>query len=181
MHSIEELAGLIRDVPDFPMEGVIFKDITTLLTHPGALADVTEHLLEACRDFRYDSIAAIESRGFIFGSLMAARQDMPLVLIRKPGKLPAETISQEYTLEYGSGTIEMHRDALPGGSKVLIVDDLLATGGSAMAAANLLSRAGHAVSGAAFIIDLAFLGGGKRLTESGVDYVSLIRIDGDDN
>jgi adenine phosphoribosyltransferase len=181
MHSIEELEKKIRNVNDFPIQGVVFKDITTLLTHPGALSDSVHHLREACERFDYDSVAAIESRGFIFGSLLAAREDLPLVLIRKPGKLPAETISQEYSLEYGTNTVEMHRDALPLGSRVLIVDDLIATGGSAMAAAELIRRAGYEVAGAAFLIDLVFLRGGEKLREGGIDYVSLIQVDGEDN
>ncbi len=176
MHSIEELNDQIRNIPDFPIEGVIFKDITTLLTHPGALSDAVAHLEKACDIFEYDAIAAIESRGFIFGSVMAANHDLPLVLIRKPGKLPAETVSEEYSLEYGTNTVEMHRNSLPSGSRVLIVDDLIATGGSAMAAASLLRRDGCTVAGAAFIVDLLFLGGGKILMENGIQYVKLIEV-----
>lgn len=176
MHSIEELERQIRNVPDFPIEGVVFKDITTLLTHPGSLRDTADHLLSASGRFDYDAVAAIESRGFIFGSLMAAEDDLPLVLVRKPGKLPAETISREYSLEYGTNTVEMHRDALPEGGRVLIVDDLIATGGSALAAAHLIREAGCTVAGAAFVIDLKFLGGGERLRREGVDYTALIEV-----
>ncbi len=176
MHSIEELEKQIRNVPDFPIEGVVFKDITTLLTHPGSLRDAAHHLEEACSAFEYDAVAAIESRGFIFGALIAADRDLPMVLIRKPGKLPAETISREYSLEYGTNTVEMHRNALPKGSRVLIVDDLIATGGSALAAADLLRRDGCTVAGAAFVIDLSFLGGGEKLRSSGVDFVALIEV-----
>jgi adenine phosphoribosyltransferase len=155
---------------------VVFKDITTLLTHPGSLRDTVSHLEEACSGFQFDAIAAIESRGFIFGALLAANRDLPLVLVRKPGKLPAETLSREYSLEYGTNTVEMHRNALPEGSRVLIVDDLIATGGSALAAADLLRRDGCHVAGAAFVIDLKFLGGGERLAADGVDYVGLIEV-----
>jgi len=177
MLSIEELKNHIRNIPDFPIEGVIFKDITTLLTHPGALSDAVRHLEKACSCFEYDAIAAIESRGFVFGSVMAANQDIPLVLIRKPGKLPGDTVSEEYSLEYGTNVIEMHKNSLPTGSRVLIVDDLIATGGSAMAAAILLRRDGCAVAGAAFVVDLSFLGGGSKLKENGIPYVKLIEVE----
>jgi len=176
MLSLEELESHIRNIPDFPIKGVIFKDITTLLTHPGALNDAVEHLKRACEVFEYDAVAAIESRGFIFGSVLAAKLDLPLVLIRKPGKLPGETVSEEYSLEYGTNTVEMHRDSLPSGSRVLIVDDLIATGGSAMAAVNLLRRDGCTVAGAAFVVDLSFLGGSDRLSENGIACASLIEV-----
>lgn len=176
MHSIDELRRQIRDVPDFPIEGVVFKDITTLLAHPGSLRDTAEHMKEACSRFEYDAVAAIESRGFIFGAILASMLDLPMVLIRKPGKLPAETHRREYTLEYGTNVVEMHRNSLPDGSRVLIVDDLVATGGSALAAAELLRADGCSVAGAAFVIDLEFLGGGGRLREEGIEYVSLIDV-----
>ncbi len=177
MLTVEELNEHIRNISGFPIEGVVFKDITTLLTHPGALNDTVRHLEKACEKFDYDAIAAIESRGFIFGSVMAAIKGLPLVLIRKPGKLPGDTISEEYTLEYGTNTVEMHRNSLPAGSRVLIVDDLIATGGSAMAAVSLLRRDACTVAGAAFVVDLEFLGGGSRLRENGIPYVKLIEVD----
>ncbi len=177
MLSVEELGDHIRNIPDFPIEGVIFKDITTLLTHPGALNDTVRHLEKACEGFEYDAIAAIESRGFIFGSVMAAKKDLPLVLIRKPGKLPGCTVSEEYSLEYGTNTVEMHKNSLPAGSRVLIVDDLIATGGSAMAAVSLLRRDSCIVAGAAFVVDLLFLGGGNKLRKNGISYVKLIEVD----
>lgn len=177
MLTVEELNERIRNISDFPIEGVVFKDITTLLTHPGALRDTVEHLVRACEKFDFDAIAAIESRGFIFGSVMAAIKGLPLVLIRKPGKLPGDTISQEYSLEYGTNTVEMHRNSLPAGSRVLIVDDLIATGGSAMAAVSLLRRDACIVAGAAFVVDITFLGGGSRLSENGIPYVKLIEVD----
>ncbi len=177
MLTIEELGDHIRDIPDFPIEGVVFKDITTLLTHPGALNDTVKHLEKASEGFEYDAIAAIESRGFIFGSVMAAKQDLPLVLIRKPGKLPGEIVSEEYSLEYGTNTVEMHKSSLPAGTRVLIVDDLIATGGSAMAAVSLLRRDACTVAGAAFVVDLSFLGGGSKLKENGISYVKLIEVD----
>ncbi len=177
MYDIEELEKQIRNVPGFPVEGVVFKDITTLLSNPGSLGDTVAHLLKACEDFDYDSIAAIESRGFIFGAVMAVEKNVPLALVRKPGKLPAETVSREYTLEYGTATVELHRDALPSGSRVLIVDDLIATGGSATAASRLVREIGCTVAGAAFVMDLTFLGGGDRLRKEGFDYVALMRVD----
>lgn len=176
MLSINEISELIRTIPDFPIPGVNFKDITTILTHPGALSETVKHLEKACEEFEYDAIAAIESRGFIFGSVLAAEKNLPLVLIRKPGKLPGDMISEEYLLEYGSNTLEMHSNSLPAGSRVLIVDDLLATGGSAIAAATLIRRDGNNVAGAAFAIDLEFLGGGKKLREAGIPFAALISI-----
>ncbi len=176
MLSITEISKLIRTIPDFPIPGVNFKDITTILTHSGALNETVKHLEKACEEFEYDAIAAIESRGFIFGSVIAAEKNLPLVLIRKPGKLPGDMISEEYSLEYGSNTLEMHSNSLPEGSRVLIVDDLLATGGSAIAAATLIRRDGNSVAGAAFVIDLEFLGGGKKLKEAGISFAALISI-----
>lgn len=177
MHSIEELKELLRDVPNFPIEGVMFKDITTLLTHPGALIDTVNYMQSAVSSIRYDAVAVIESRGFIFGSVIAALEDKPLILIRKPGKLPADTISEEYTLEYGSNTIEMHRNSVPKGSRILIVDDLIATGGSAQAAASLLGKDGCIVAGAVFVIDLPFLGGMEKLRKDGIIGFALIEVD----
>jgi len=175
MLTANEIGALIRTVPDFPIPGVMFKDITTILTHPGALEDTVAHLEELTRRFDYGAVAAIESRGFVFGSVLAARKGIPLVLIRKPGKLPAEVISREYSLEYGTGTIQMHRHSLPAGTRVLIVDDLVATGGSASAAADLLAMDGCEVVGAAFVIDLGFLGGSAMLEEKGLQVESLLR------
>jgi adenine phosphoribosyltransferase len=177
MLTVAEIESLIRSVPDFPIPGVNFKDITTILTHPGALADTVDHLVSICEEFDYNAVAAIESRGFVFGSLMAAKMKLPLILIRKPGKLPAETISEEYSLEYGSNVLEMHSNSLKEKHDVLVVDDLLATGGSALAAVSLLKRDGNEVAGAAFVIDLEFLGGGRRLREAQIPVRALIRVD----
>ncbi|MCK5787313.1 MAG: adenine phosphoribosyltransferase [Candidatus Sabulitectum sp.] len=177
MHSIDEIADLFRNVPDFPKEGILFKDVTTVLTHPGALGDSVTHLLRLLDDINFDAVAAVESRGFMFGGIVADRLNIPLVLIRKPGKLPADVISEDYTLEYGTNTIEMHRDSLAKGSKVLIIDDLVATGGTALAAAELIRRDGSLPVAAAFLMDLRFLGGAGRLEDSGVPVRSLIKID----
>ena len=176
MLSVERIAALFRDVKDFPKEGVIFKDITTVLTHPGALGDSVTHLLEMLEDIEFDSVAAVESRGFVFGGIIADRLSIPLVLIRKPGKLPADVLSEDYTLEYGSNTVEMHRNSLPAGSRVLIVDDLVATGGTVIATAKLIRRDGSVPAAAAFLMDLRFLGGAERIEEAGIPVRSLIKL-----
>jgi adenine phosphoribosyltransferase len=176
MLGVDDLERLIRNVRDFPIEGVVFKDITTLLTHPGALASSVSMLENEVSDLEFDAIASIESRGFVFGSVLAARHGLPLVLIRKPGKLPADTHSMDYALEYGTNTVEMHRDSLSGGSRVLIVDDLIATGGSALASAKLIELDGAVVAGTAFVINLEFLGGRQRLADAGYKVRYLIDI-----
>jgi len=176
MLSVDQIAGLFRDVRDFPKEGIIFKDVTTVLTHPGALGDSVTHLLDLLHDIEFDSVAAIESRGFMFGGIIADRLGIPLVLIRKPGKLPADVISEDYTLEYGTNTVEMHRNSLAEGSKVLIIDDLVATGGTALATAELIKRDGSKPAAAAFLMDLRFLGGAERLEKAGIPVRSLIRL-----
>lgn len=176
MHTVEELAGLIRNVPDFPIPGIQFKDITTLLTHPGALSDSVSRLEAIMGSLQFDAVAAIESRGFVFGAVLAARRGIPLILVRKPGKLPARTLRKEYTLEYGSGAMEMHADAVPRGSRVLVVDDLVATGGSAAAAAELIRADGSVPVAAAFIVDLHTLGGSSRLREGGLPVYALLQI-----
>ncbi|MBN1434402.1 adenine phosphoribosyltransferase [Candidatus Fermentibacterales bacterium] len=173
-----DLEALIRDVPGFPREGVVFKDITTLLTHGGALTRAVELMEREARDIEYDAIASIESRGFVFGGAMAVRAGLPLVLIRKQGKLPADTIGIDYSLEYGTARVEMHRGSLGPGARVLIVDDLLATGGSALAAAGLLQRDGCRAAGALFLISLEFLGGRSRLEQSGLPTRFVIGVDG---
>lgn len=177
MLSVDEIAALFRDVKDFPQEGVIFKDITTVLTHPGALGASVTHLMGILEDIHFEAVAAVESRGFMFGGIIADRMDIPLVLVRKPGKLPADVISEDYTLEYGSNTVEMHRNSLPGGTRVLIVDDLIATGGTVLATAELIRRDGCIPAAAAFIMDLRFLGGSERVREAGIPVRSLIEID----
>ena len=177
MLKIGEIEELVRDVPDFPKKGVMFKDITTVLVKAGALGDTVGHMQSALSDVEYDAVAAIESRGFIFGAVLADREDLPLVLIRKPGKLPADTISEDYELEYGSNTVEMHRGSLPEGSRVLLVDDLVATGGSMTAAASLVRRDGCSVAAAVSLINLEFLGGGRRIGDSDVEYRYLINVE----
>jgi adenine phosphoribosyltransferase len=177
MHSVSDIAGFFRDVPDFPQEGIVFKDVTTVLTKPGALGDSVTHLLKMLDDIEFDSVAAVESRGFMFGGIVADRLGIPLVLIRKPGKLPAEVLSEDYTLEYGTNTVEMHRNSLPEGSRVLIIDDLVATGGTVLASAALIMRDGSIPVAAAFLMDLKFLGGAEKIENSGIKVRSLIQID----
>jgi adenine phosphoribosyltransferase len=168
-----DLAKLVRDVPDFPISGILFRDITPLLQDATALRQAVDQLAEHYVGRRVDLVAAIESRGFIFGAPLAYQLHTGFVPIRKPGKLPAETVSIEYSLEYGTNTLEMHRDAIRPGQRVLVVDDLLATGGSARAAAQLIEGQGGVVVGAAFLVELAFLRGVEKL--QGYEVYSLLR------
>ncbi len=153
----------IRDLPDWPKPGIIFRDITTLLSEPHGLKLAVDAMADAVSDLDFDTIVAVESRGFIFGTAMAYKLGKGFVPVRKPGKLPAETISQSYQLEYGEDTIEMHRDAVGPGSKVLVVDDLIATGGSARATAELIKQLGAQVAGFVFLIELTFINGREKL------------------
>jgi adenine phosphoribosyltransferase len=158
-----DLKTFIRDVPDFPKKGIVFKDITTLLINADAFRETIRLLCEPHREQKPDVIVGIESRGFILGSAMAYELGVPFVPARKPGKLPAETVREEYTLEYGKDAIEIHRDAIRKGMRVLIVDDLLATGGTAAATVRLVRNLGGLVIGTAFLIELVFLNGRNLL------------------
>ena len=160
---MDTLKQLIRDVPDFPKPGILFKDITTLLRDADGLRSAVDCLAEPYRDERIDQVVGIESRGFILGAAIADRLGTGFVPVRKPGKLPAETVSASYALEYGTDTLEMHRDALSPGHRVLIVDDLLATGGTARATVSLVRECGAEVVGLAFLIELAALNGRAQL------------------
>jgi adenine phosphoribosyltransferase len=160
-----DLKSLIRAIPDFPREGILFRDITTLLQDPEGLNYVIDQLAEVYADQSIDYVAGIESRGFIFGTPLACRLSAGFVPIRKPGKLPAAVHFMEYELEYGTDRLEVHRDAFKPGSRVLMVDDLLATGGTAAAAAHLVGKAGARLVGFAFIIELADLGGRSKLPD----------------
>jgi adenine phosphoribosyltransferase len=168
-----DLAKTIRDIPDWPMKGVLFKDITTLLKDPAAFHDAVDRLAAPYAGQKIDLVAAIESRGFIFAGPLAYRLGAGFVPIRKPKKLPAPTISASYTLEYGENVLELHKDAVRPGQRVLLVDDLLATGGSARAAAGLIEQLGGKVVGMAFLIDLTFLKGIEQL--KGYEVFSVIR------
>ncbi len=158
-----DLRKYIREVPDFPKKGIGFKDVTTLLAHAKAFRAVIERMAREVRGLRFDSVAVIESRGFAFGTALAYKLRKGAILIRKPNKLPAKKIRQGYALEYGRDSLEMHRDAVKKGQGVLVVDDLLATGGTALAAAKLVERLGGRVAGLAFVVELDFLGGRRKL------------------
>ncbi len=158
-----DLTAYIRDVPDFPKPGIVFKDITPLLKDPGALEAAVQALAEPYRDANLASVAAIESRGFIFAAAVAVELGCGFVPLRKPNKLPAETASAAYELEYGADTIEVHVDAIRPGDRVAIIDDVIATGGTAAAAVELVETLGGNLLGISFLIDLAFLGGTAKL------------------
>ncbi len=173
-----DLKALVRTIPDFPKPGIQFRDITTLLLDRAGLARAVE-AMAATVDGPVDLVAAIEARGFAIGGALAVKLDAGLLLIRKDGKLPGATIAEDYALEYGSDRLAMHVDACAPGARVLIVDDLLATGGTALAAARLVRRAGAELVGARFVIDLPELGGSRRLGEAGVEARSLFAFEGD--
>jgi adenine phosphoribosyltransferase len=170
-------ATLIRDIPDFPKPGIVFKDITPVLQDPRAFREVVERMTAECREWNPSVIAGIESRGFIFGAPIALALDLPFVLVRKIGKLPADTLKEEYSLEYGTNTVEMHRDAVAQGDRVAIVDDLLATGGTAAAAARLVEALGGKPVGYSFLVELSFLAGRAILGD--VPVSALIDVTGD--
>lgn len=159
-----DLKSVIRDVPDFPKKGIIFKDITTLLNKGEYLKAAIDNTINQFKNEKIDYIVGIESRGFIFGTAIAYQMGIGFVPIRKKGKLPAKTIEETYNLEYGTDTICIHEDAFPKGSKVLLVDDLLATGGTAAASAKLLKKVEADLVGISFVIELGFLKGKEKLT-----------------
>ena len=167
------LSSLIRDVPNFPKPGILFRDITPLLADPKAFHIVLDLLAEQFVGDHVDAVVGIESRGFIFGGALAARLNASFVPVRKPGKLPYRVDRVSYSLEYGESELEMHRDSLPEGSSVIVMDDLLATGGTAFAAAELVHRQGAYVAGYAFVIELESLSGKDRLLPTPV--FSLLR------
>jgi len=169
----QELLSKIRNVPNFPRQGIVFRDITTLLKDPKALRKVVDTFYEQYKDKRIDKVVCVESRGFIFGAALAYRLEAGFVPIRKTGKLPARTLREEYTLEYGIDAIEVHADAISRGERVLVHDDLLATGGTVQAACRLLERLGSTISGVCFLIELSFLDGRSSL--SGYDIFSILR------
>ena len=170
--TLTEIKALIRDVPDFPKPGIVFKDITPLLSRPEALGATVEHLAARVEDLNVDGILAIEARGFIFGAALAQKLSLPMHLVRKQGKLPREAISVGYELEYGLSHLEIHTDVVERGGRYLIVDDLLATGGTAAAVAKLVRDANGIVAACAVVVELEFLDGRKAL--DGCPVVSLI-------
>ena len=174
----DDLKALIRTIPDFPKPGIQFRDITTLLLDAAGFAAAIERLAFRIEE-KPDLIAGIEARGFIVAAALAQRLGAGLLLIRKDGKLPGETIAEDYALEYGSDRLAMHVDACAQGARVHLADDLIATGGSALAAARLIRRTGAKVTGASFIVDLPDLGGATRLAAEGIPVHALIEFEGD--
>ena len=173
MNGTQIVKERIRSINDFPIKGIIFRDITTAIKDKDALKAMIDFLTDKFKNQGIDYIAAVESRGFIFGSALAANIGAGCILIRKPGKLPAETISEEYSLEYGTDKLEMHKDAIEPGKNVVVIDDLLATGGTVNAACKLVTKAGGIVKAAAFIIELTDLNGRKNLPKD-IEVVSMI-------
>jgi adenine phosphoribosyltransferase len=158
-----DLAKYIRDIPDFPKPGILFKDITPLLAEPRAFEESIQLLREHYQGQRIDAISAAEARGFLFAAPLALQMQLPLVPLRKPGKLPYRTHALQYDLEYGSAELQVHTDAVTHGARVLLVDDLLATGGTMQAGCRLIEKAGGVVAGCAFLVELAFLHGREKL------------------
>lgn len=160
-----DLKSMIRDVPDFPKAGILFKDITTLIQDPAGFEATVAGMTEPFIDQRIDLVLGVESRGFIFGGAMARQLKAGFVPVRKPGKLPADTIGEEYSLEYGTNRLEIHKDAIRPGQRILLVDDLLATGGTARASANLAQKLGGVIVSLVFAVELEFLNGRSALTD----------------
>lgn len=176
--QLDLIKSSIKSIPNYPKEGIIFRDITTLLEVPAAFKATIDLIVEQYRDKGITKVLGTESRGFIFGAPVALSLGLPFELVRKPKKLPRETISQSYQLEYGQDTLEMHVDAISEGDNVLIIDDLLATGGTVEATVKLVQRLGGVVKHAAFVINLPELGGEKRLNNLGVDCYTLVNFEG---
>ena len=177
MTELDYVRSTVRQVPDFPKPGILFLDITTATKDAKAMNLMIDFLYEKFKDERIDYVAGIESRGFIFGAPLACRLNAGFVPIRKPNKLPANTIKESYSLEYGTDTIEMHADAVKEADRVLVIDDLLATGGTAVAACNLVRKVGAEVVAAAFIIELDPLKGREKIEAKGVKVVSMLNYD----
>jgi adenine phosphoribosyltransferase len=171
--NIQKLRELIRDVPDYPKKGIVFKDITTLIKKGDAFDEVMNIFFARCYGKKIDLVAAVESRGFIFGGSLADRLKVGFVPVRKFGKLPADTVEQKYDLEYGTDRLEIHKDAITPGQKVVIIDDLLATGGTIKAACKLVEKLGGEVAGILVMIELGFLNGRDKLKD--YDLFTLIR------
>ncbi len=172
------LKDYIRNIPDFPHEGIMFRDVTTLFNNPTGMRMAVDHLLHPYISQPIDRVVGLEARGFILGGAVAHQLSVGFVPVRKKGKLPAETIEQSYTLEYGEATMEIHTDAIQPGENILIVDDLLATGGTAEASIKLIERLGGKIVACAFVIDLPDLGGRKKLEAMGVEVHTLVTYSG---
>ena len=173
------LKSRIRTIPDFPKPGIQFRDITTLLKDPFGFRKLVDDLVQPFAGKRVDAVAGIEARGFIIGGAVAYQLSTGFIPVRKKDKLPWDTIGQDYELEYGTDRVEIHRDAVGEGETVLIVDDLLATGGTALATLDLLRQAGADIVGCSFVVDLPDLGGRKRLEEQGVSVLTLVEFEGE--
>ena len=177
LNNYEYVREHVRTVPDFPKKGIMFLDITTATKDKMAMQYMIDYLCEQFKDEKVDYIAGVESRGFIFGAALAYKLNAGFIPIRKPNKLPAETIKESYSLEYGTDTIEMHADALKKGDRVVVIDDLLATVGTAVAACNLVRKVGAEVVASAFIIELDPLKGREKLEKAGVKVISMLHYD----
>ena len=162
-----DLKKYIRSIPDYPKKGILFRDITTLIKDPKAFKFTNDKIIEIAKKMQFDKVAAIESRGFVFASAVSYVLNKPFILLRKKNKLPAETYSVDFTLEYGDATIEVHKDSISKGEKVLVIDDLIATGGTADAAAKLIGKSGGNVAGFVFVINLFDLPGNNLLKKKG--------------
>ena len=176
--TIDELKALVRSIPDFPIPGILFRDVTTLIGHGAGFAATVTLLAERAQAMGAEALAGIEARGFIFGAAAAAQLGLPFVPVRKPGKLPVPVLALDYALEYGTGTLEIDPDAVQEGQRVVVLDDLLATGGTALAATQLLRKAGAVVDDALFVIDLPDLGGADRLRGAGLRVTALMDFPG---
>ncbi len=173
-----DLKKYIRSIPDYPKKGILFRDITTLIKDPKAFKFTNDKIIEIAKKMQFDKVAAIESRGFIFAATVSYALNKPFILLRKKNKLPAKTYSVDFTLEYGEATIEVHRDSINSGEKILIIDDLIATGGTAEAAAKLIKISGGIVAGFIFVINLFDLPGNKLLKNKGFKTDCLIEFPG---
>ena len=174
-----DIKGLIRTIPDYPKPGIQFRDITTLLLDPAGTRSAVEQLAAPFEGGAVQKVAGVEARGFIFGLAVALQLSVGFVPLRKPGKLPGDTVGEDYELEYGTDRIELHSDAIKPGDRVLLVDDLIATGGTAVAATNLIQAVGGLVESCAFVIELPDLGGRKRLEDSGHSVISICEFEGE--
>jgi len=177
-----DIKSKIRTIPDWPKPGIMFRDITTLLKDPEGLRDTVNLLVNRYKDsnqFKIDVVCGIEARGFILGSAIAYEMGLGFIPLRKKGKLPGKTYQQDYDLEYGTDTLEIHTDAISDGQNVLLVDDLLATGGTALGALKLIQKSGGHVTEACFVVDLPDLGGGSKLSASGLPWFTLVEFEGE--
>jgi adenine phosphoribosyltransferase len=175
----EYIKSVVKTIPDYPKPGIMFRDVTSVLEDHQAFSQCIELLVEKYKDYGFDKIAGTEARGFLFGAPLALALGVGFIPVRKPGKLPRPTISEEYELEYGTDTLEIHDDAVKPGEKVLLIDDLLATGGTMIATANLIKRLGGIVEHAGFVISLPDIGGEDKLQEAGITPYAICEFEGD--